>query len=165
MLTYNKCPYFGKLLTVSGYFMWTLATILAIAFLTHSFDISFERHQHLLNAETTHCKTEIDSLTKKIVYITVDKEAISDGGQTALLRQYKNINLDSIPDDLDTKFIIAFVVEADGQITGERIIKDKIGNVGQRMIKIAKSFKWTPAECDGRKVPTLVILPLQMCLQ
>ena len=98
-------------------------------------------------------------------YHCLEKVAVNEGGQTALLRQYENITLDSIPADLDTKYIIAFVVEADGQITGERIIKDKTGNVGQRMIKIAKSFKWTPAECDGRKVPMLVRLPLQMCLE
>ena len=146
--------------------MWTLPTILTIAFCTHSLDnSSFDRNQYLLNGEATHCITEIDSLTKKIIYITVDKDAVNDGGQIALMRQYEKITLDSIPYDLDTKFIIAFIVEADGQITGERIIKDKTGNVGQLMIKIAKSFKWTPAECDGRKVPMLVKVPFQICLQ
>ena len=146
--------------------MRTLTTILTIALLTHSLDdTAFVKNQHLHNGENTSCATEIDSLTKKTIYITVDKEAINEGGQIALLRQYADISLDSIPDDLDTKFIIAFVVETDGQITGERIIKDKTGNIGQRMIKIAKSFKWTPAECDGRKVPALVKLPFQICLQ
>ena len=146
--------------------MWKLTTILTIAFWTHSLDdTSFEKNQYLLYENATHCKTEIDSLTKKTIYTTVDKVAVNEGGQMALIRQYENITLDSIPDDLDTKYIIAFVVEADGQITGERIIKNKTGNVGQRMIKIAKSFKWTPAECDGRKVPMLVRLPLQMCLE
>ena len=146
--------------------MWTLTTILTITFLTHSLnDTSFEKNKYLDNEDAIHCKTEIDSLTKKTVYITVDKEAVNEGGQVALLRQYESITLDSIPEDLDTKFIIAFIVEPDGQINGERIIKDKIGSIGQRMIKIAKSFKWTPAECNGRKVPMLVQLPLQICLQ
>jgi hypothetical protein len=146
--------------------MWTLTTILTFAFLTFSFDnSSFETNQHCVNEEAKHCKTEIDSLTKKTIYITVDKVAVNAGGQIALMQQYEKIILDSIPDDFDTKFIIAFIVEADGQITGERIIKDKIGNAGQRMIRIVKSFKWTPAECDGRKVPMLVRLPFQTCLQ
>jgi hypothetical protein len=146
--------------------MWTLSTILIIAFFTHSFDNgSFETNQHLLKKDVKNCKTEIDSLTNKTIYISVDKAAVNAGGQIALMRQYEKITLDSIPDNFDTKFIIAFVVEADGQITGERIIKDKVGNVGLNMIKIAKSFKWTPAECDGRKVPSLVKLPLQMRLQ
>ncbi|MGN6492796.1 MAG: hypothetical protein ACTHLE_12425 [Agriterribacter sp.] len=146
--------------------MWTLSTILTFAFLALSFDNhSYETNQHWLNKEAKHCKTEIDSLTKKTIYVKADKEAINAGGQIALMQQYEKITSDSIRNDFDTKFIIAFIVETDGQITGERIIKDKMGNVGQQMIKIAKSFKWAPAECDGQKVPMLIKLPLQICLQ
>jgi len=146
--------------------MWTLTAILTIAFLTQSLDNpSYEKNRHVRYEEPKDCKTQVDSLTKKTIYITVDREAANIGGQIALLRQFEKITLDSIPDDLDTRFIIAFVVDPSGQITGERIIKDKIGNVGQRMIKIAKSFKWIPAECNGQKVPMLVKIPLQICLQ
>lgn len=146
--------------------MWTPIIILTIAFWAHSLDdITFERNQYLLTESLTTCKTEMDPLTKRTVYITVDKEAVNEGGQAALIRQYSKIKLDSIPDDLDTRFIISFIIDPDGQVTGERIIKDKTGNVGQQMIRIAKSFKWTPAECNGRKVPMLVKLPLQMCLR
>ena len=133
--------------------MWTLVTIFTTIFLTSNYQTN------------SFCKTEKDSLTKKIVYISADKEAKNEGGQFALMRQYENSTLDSIPQDFDTKFIVAFVVETDGRITGERIVKDKTGSVGQKMLQIAKSFKWTPAECDGKKVPMLVKLPLQICLQ
>ena len=115
--------------------------------------------------EQKNCKTEVDSLTKKIIYVTVDKEATNIGGQVALFQQFGKITLDSFPNDFDTRFIVAFIVDTTGQIFGERIIKDKVGDVGQKMISIAKSFKWTPAECDRRKVPMLVKLSLQMCLQ
>lgn len=143
--------------------MWTLTTILAIALLANSLDhTSFDTNQHFLNKD---CKTAIDSLTKKNIYTTVEKEAVNEGGKIALLQLFSGITLDSIPNDSDTKFIIAFIVESDGQVTGERIIKDKTGNIGQKMIKIAKSLQWMPAECNGRKVPTLVELPLQICLQ
>jgi hypothetical protein len=146
--------------------MWKLTTILIITFWIHSLNnVSFEKKQFLFCENVTHCKTQIDSLTKKTIYITVDKEAINSGGQIALMRQYEKITLDSFSNNLDTKFIIAFVVDADGQISGERILKDQTDYVGQRMIRIAKSFKWTPAECDGLKVPMLVRLPLQICLQ
>jgi len=152
--------------SVTGYFMWTFITILTIAFWSNSLDnTSFEKTQFLLHSEVTRCRTEKDQLTNKIIYSTVDKEAINEGGQAALLRAFGKISLDSISDDPDTRFIIAFVVQPDGQITGERIIKDKTGNVGKQMIKMAKSFKWTPAECGGRKVPMLVKLPFQICLQ
>lgn len=153
-------------MNIIGYFVWTLTTILTFALWTDSLvNTSFEKSQHCVENVVTHCKTEIDSLTKKTVYISVDKEAVNEGGQIALMKEYQKITLDSISEDLDTRFAIAFIVEPNGQITGERIIKDKIGNVGQKMIKIAKSFKWIPAECDGQRVSTLVKLPLQMCLQ
>ena len=146
--------------------MRTLVTISTIAFFAHSlYNIAFEPMQYCISTERRFCKTERDSLTNKIVYIAVDKEAVNEGGLVALMRQYRNINVDSIPDVEETKFIVAFIVESDGQITGERIIKDKTYTVGQQMIKIAKSFKWIPAECKGQKVPMLVKLPLQICLE
>jgi hypothetical protein len=128
-------------------------------------DIFFGKFQNLAIEEVTSCKTEFDSLTNRIVYVEVDKGAENEGGQSALMRQYAKITLDSIPDDFDTKFIIAFIVEVNGQIHGERVIKDKTGTLGQQMIRIVKSFKWTPAECNGQKVPVLVKLPLQICLE
>jgi len=146
--------------------MRTFLTILSIAFWTHPLDDTlFAKIQFLRHNNLTHCRTERDRLTKQIIYSTVDKEPENEGGQVALLREFNRIISDSLPDDLDTRFIIAFVVDPNGHISGERIIRDKIGNVGQQMIKIVKSFKWAPAECNGRKVSMLVKLPLQVCLQ
>ena len=107
-------------LNVSGYFMWTLATILTAISSAYSIDCrSFEK-KSLNDQANTSCKTERDLLTKRIVYTTADKEAENEGGQSALMRQFVKITLDSIPEDLDTKFIIGFIVETDGRITGER---------------------------------------------
>ena len=145
--------------------MWTLVTILTTIFLTCSLDCTSFQKNSLTCQTRNSCQTEKDSLTKKVVYTSADKQAENEGGQSALMRQYENITLDSIPPDFDTKFIVAFIVETNGQITGEKIVKDKTGSIGQQMIKIAKSFRWTPAECDGKKIPMLVKLPLQICLQ
>ncbi len=112
------------------------------------------------------CKSEKDTLTKSTIFITADKEATNEGGQIALMRKFAKITMDSIPDDLDTRFMVAFIIKEDGQIVGERILRDKTGGtVGQQMIKIVKSFKWTAGECDGKKVPMLLKLPLQICLR
>jgi len=50
-------------------------------------------------------------------------------------------------------FIIHFIVEADGRIPGERIVKDKTGQVGEQLIKIARFLTWYPATCNGKKLP------------
>jgi hypothetical protein len=143
--------------------MQTASSILLLAFLLCSFASDRAR---AFDSQRNDCKTQRDDLTKTTVYITAEIEPLNAGGLPALIREFgKRIILDSIPDDLDTKFIIAFIVKKDGQIIGERILKDKTGGtVGRQMIKIVKSIKWTPAECDGKKVSMLVKLPLQICL-
>lgn len=113
---------------------------------------------------TDSCKTETDSLTKRRIYITAETEAKNEGGMAALMRRYAKIKLDTIPDDYDTEFLVAFIVESDGSITGERILKDKTRTVGIQMLAIAKTFKWSPAICNAKKVPMLRKLYLRMCL-
>ena len=132
--------------------------------LMHSIDLCSLDERSIIQVDTS-CKTETDLFTKRIVYTAADKKAQNDGGEAALMRQFSKITLDTVPEDLDTKFVVAFIVETDGEITGERVIKDKSGTVGKQMIKIVKSFRWAPAECDGKKVPMLVNIPLEICLQ
>jgi hypothetical protein len=66
-------------------------------------------------------------------------------------------------DVTDTKVVVAFVVDKNGQISGERIVSDKISGVGKTMIEIAKSFRWTPAKCNWKNVATVVELSMQIC--
>jgi len=120
--------------------------------------------KHSLSKEFLYsCKKDIDTLTKTVIYLKVDKVAQNEGGQVELIRKYTKIKLDSIPEDFETNFGIAFIVNKNGAIIGERVIEDKTGRVGIQMILIAKSLKWIPAECNGKKVPSIVKLPLQIC--
>src|SRR5689334_14487453 len=106
-----------------------------------------EKKEETGNQMNIHCKTQKDSLTKIIVYINAGREPENEGGQFALMRKLARITLDSVPDDFDTKFVVAVIIKKDGQIIGERILKDKTGGtVGRQMIEILKSFKWTPGE-------------------
>jgi hypothetical protein len=104
-----------------------------------------------------------DTMTNRIVYISADILPENEGGQNALMRQYAAIHLDTIPADFDTKFIVAFIVDVDGNIYGERIIKDKTNKAGRQILDIAKSFKWKPAMCNGKKVTMLHKLEVQIC--
>jgi hypothetical protein len=66
----------------------------------------------------------------------------------------------SITGKFDSNIIVAFIVDADGSLKGERIIKDETSKVGQQMLSIAKTFKWSPALCNGKKVAMLYTLPM-----
>ncbi|HRH50690.1 MAG TPA: hypothetical protein PLP23_18185 [Panacibacter sp.] len=105
------------------------------------------------------CKTEIDSITKKLVYTTADIEAINEGGegklQQALVRGiiYDDIALDSIM--YIPPIVVAFIIDKDGSIKGERVINDLTHRVGKQMLEIIKLFKWTPAKCNGKYVPMI----------
>ena len=93
-----------------------------LSFLTISFDSnSYETNQSWLNDEARHCKTAIDSLTNKSIYLAVEQQAVHAGGRSALMKEYQIITLDSIQEYLDTKFVIAFIVEPNGQIIGARV--------------------------------------------
>jgi hypothetical protein len=146
--------------------MWKFKAISTLSFLVCLLrGPSSEGMHYPSNMGLLSCKKIKDTLTKEVVYVTVDTEAKNEGGPSALVREYNNISLGSMPHNYDTKFVIAFIVKADGQIIGERILKDNAGgSVGAQMIKIVKSLKWIPAECNKRKVASLVKVPLQICL-
>jgi hypothetical protein len=110
------------------------------------------------------CKTEIDSITKRLVYTAADMEPLNEGGENTLRKRFAtNVTTTNIP--IDTKnydpiVIVAFIVDKDGSIKGERIVNDKTNNIGGQMLNIVKSFRWTPAKCNGKSVA--MILKRQM---
>jgi hypothetical protein len=109
------------------------------------------------------CRTEVDSLTKQLVYVAADVEPKNEGGDAALRKKIeKNIITDLTIDteNYESKVIVAFIVDTDGSIKGCRVIKDKTNKVGQQMLDIVKSFKWTPAKCDNKNVAMIYQIPL-----
>lgn len=106
------------------------------------------------------CKTQIDTLTKKVIYTTADVLPTNEGGEGELNKKLeRGISTDVVfPNDFDGSIVVAFIIDADGSIKGERIIKDKTNKVGQRMLDIAKTFKWAPAICKGKKIAMLYTL-------
>jgi len=124
---------------------------------------------YFINQNPTNIKTDCigkkDLLTGKIIYTSYDVPASNEGGRTKLYRAMSNVRLNSIPTGASTQFMVSFLVDVDGSISRERVVKDRVGKVGEQMLKIAKSFKWTPAICNGKKVATITTLSSQVCLQ
>ncbi|MNK80499.1 hypothetical protein D3C87_1002170 [compost metagenome] len=123
-------------------------------------------NQNPINPATskTDCLSKKDLITGKVIYTSYDEPAINEGGPAKLYKAMSNVKLDSIPNGATTQFTISFLVDVDGHIYRERVVKDEVGKVGEQMLKIAKSFKWTPAMCNGKKVATITTLSTRICL-
>jgi len=108
------------------------------------------------------CKKVIDSLTNKEVYKVADEMPKIEGGMRQLYRQMAKII--KLPAELpiyDTKVIVAFIVEKDGRVTGERVIRNIAGtNIGQELLNMVSQNKWNAGKCDGESVAVIQILPM-----
>ena len=104
------------------------------------------------------CATEMDSLTNKLVYVSVTADPEPKGGLNTLLRKMSSelvIDFEIDRRDYDPHIIVAIIVNIDGKISGARVVKDKTNSIGSQMLKIADSFKWTPARCGDKIVPMI----------
>lgn len=106
--------------------------------------------------------TRIDSVTKKLIYDTVDVLPVNEGGKGALMKRLESgISTNISPKaDYDPNVIVAFIVDTDGSIVGERVVKDDTNSVGKTALSIVKTFKWKPAKCGNRNVAMLYTLPI-----
>lgn len=116
------------------------------------------------------CISLVDSLTKKEVYSVVETPPTPEGGYEKL---YKEIaSRFSISEEqatkfgIDSKIFVAFVVEPDGSVKGERVLKDIAGtDLAIQALNIISGFTWTAGVCENRSVPVMVLLPVQVCLR
>lgn len=97
-----------------------------------------------------------------------EKAAMYVGGANAM-KQYLVENI-HYPDsakqeDISGKIYVRFVVEKDGSISSIEVLKgvnDSLNEEAKRVI--ASMPKWTPAESEGIKVRSYVILPIMFDL-
>jgi len=109
------------------------------------------------------CRKGKDTLTGRVIYLTADVEPECEGGKVALMRRInKGIRLsDSVSmNNIQSNYIVGFIVEADGQITGERVIQDNTNQIGKQLLSVIKSCRWNPAKCNGKKVAMLYKYPI-----
>ena len=109
------------------------------------------------------CKKGKDTLTGRIIYLTADVEPESEGGKAALLRRINKgiMYPDSAStNDIQSHYVVGFIVEANGQITGERVVQDNTNQIGKQVLKGIKNCRWCPAKCNGKEVAMLYKFPI-----
>ena len=109
------------------------------------------------------CQTIIDTLTKRSVDKVADKMASFPGGMEALYKQIKKrIRLHKSNDSRDgIKVYVAFVVQQNGKVVGQRIIKNVRGtDLAEQFLDVIDDFVWQPGICNGKAISTIEILPM-----
>jgi hypothetical protein len=104
------------------------------------------------------CRKGQDKLTGRTVYLTYDVEPECEGGKAALLRSLNKIL--SYPDSLetgeiDTRYTVSFIVEANGEISGGQILHGYPRQICKQILEAVKSCRWRPGRCNGKNVPIL----------
>lgn len=116
-------------------------------------------------SEIDSCISQIDSISKREVYKSVDKMPTVDGGMqtlfTVVSNRIKYPNYKQPP--VESKVLVAFVVTEHGAITGQRIIKNISGtDFAEQLLNVVNELKWQPGLCHGEPVPTIFILPMNV---
>ena len=91
------------------------------------------------------------------------------GGDEALFAYLsQNINYPTEAKDakIEGRVFVTFVVEKDGRITGERILRDIGGGCGEEVLRVIRTMpKWKPGTQDGKPVRVQFNLPVAFELQ
>ena len=112
------------------------------------------------------CKAILDTLTKTEVYTFVDKMPEVIGGMEVLFNEFQNIKYPNDGADYGGKVFIAFIVDIDGKITGKRIVRDPTGDkLGKQILTLIDNVVWQPGSCNGKNVPVMFLLPLNIDIQ
>jgi hypothetical protein len=153
LMAMRKYQAYGRYLIVVGHNMRFIFTILFFkAILTFGQGTAVKP-----------CQTIIDTLTKRTVYKAADKMASFPGGMEVF---YKQINKRIVLHKSDNlkggiKVFVAFVVQADGKVVGQRIIQNVKGtNLAEQFLNIIDDFKWEPGICNGKAISTIETYPM-----
>jgi hypothetical protein len=116
------------------------------------------------------CATKYDSLRGRTYYFMSEKMPTYKGGLENLTKTIKkNLKSSGGLCCFEGVVFVSFVVEPTGQITNKKIVRgisDKEPcNADKEAIKVLDFLtEWTPGECDGKKVPFEVSLPVKFSM-
>ena len=102
------------------------------------------------------------------VYFTVEKMPEFPGGQVELMK-YLASNIKYPKDAANAgkqgRVIVRFVVNEDGSISDETLIRGVFPSLDEEALRVIKSMpKWHPGEQDGKKVRVYYTIPISFIL-
>ena len=65
-----------------------------------------------------------------------------------------------VPDNVEGKVLVAFVIEKDGSVTNAKVVKSAHTSLSKEAIRVIKRMpKWIPGKKDDNLVRTMLIMP------
>jgi len=115
------------------------------------------------------CEVVIDSLTNEEVYKNPEILPEPKKGKSSLMKELikkikveTTVNIEGSPEE---KLIVGFIVCADGQIIGERILMESpLKGLEKQILGVIKQTEWTSGFCDKKAVNVLMEYPVRIRL-
>ena len=108
------------------------------------------------------CDKELDTLTNREIYNTVDTPPTVVGGLNKLYSDLGTIKLPKDPEIYQIKIFISFIVETNGDISDLKTVgKTKNTTLDKELLELFRKYKWTPGKCKGENVPTRLVLTVK----
>jgi len=116
--------------------------------------------------QNAHCAGFQDSTAHRFIYKTADRAPEPVGETDVLFKQLgKKMKFPKGLEESVGRVIIAFIVEPDGRIDGERVVKNPFGmeyHITDQLFAIIHSLKWQPGTCGNTPVAVLYTLPVNI---
>ena len=108
------------------------------------------------------CSIGKDSLTGRQIYLNADVGPECEGGITAWLRHLnKTLKVTKSPTDpIRSTYVIAFIVDKNGRISGERSVDAPADDITRQLFAAARTIRWIPGKCHGKNVTMLKKVPI-----
>jgi TonB family protein len=144
-------------------------TLLAIAIALSFISKAYCQSNLLSKSDTASCAYYLDSLTNIEVIKSPNQLPIPEGGLPNLYKRIsENFKLPSSARriGIDGKILIGFVIDSDGTVIGKRVIKsNNVPEMGIQALEVVEKTKWSAGTCGNKKVPVILIMPIQICLK
>ena len=119
--------------------MWAYFIIVPFIFLKQDDNCFWQNNNSKVIFPISKCNSIIDSLTGKMIYTDVDILPVNEGGKAILLKKIQRetgTDSTSIAGDYDGRIEVAFIINTDGSINGERIIWDRTNSLEKQLLAI-----------------------------
>lgn len=113
------------------------------------------------------CSSEYDTISKREIFREVTEWPVFRNSIPDLFKYIRaNLKYQSFDAGFYAKVIVQFVVEIDGTLSNFKILRGLEPIYDKEAINVLKNMpKWTSGKCNGEKVPTYFVVPINFRLQ
>jgi TonB family protein len=113
------------------------------------------------------CQFYLDTTLRKQVYLFADKKAEFRGGEQAMMQFIQsNLNYPSGRTEIFGTVFVEFVVDENGNIARKAIRRSVHKSVDEEALRVIDKLpKFIPAQCEGKAVPFLMVIPIKLWMK